>query len=109
MEGCAKWLEHGLGEPAAVMDATEAYRRSQEPLADFVADCCRLGPELSVSASRLREEYETWYKSERCWSSPRVVISNPAAVTGEHDIPRVACGASPAAVARSVGADRDPE
>jgi putative DNA primase/helicase len=64
VEGCAAWLEHGLGEPETVMHATEAYRRSQEPLADFVADCCRLGPDLSVPVTRLREEYETWCKSE---------------------------------------------
>jgi hypothetical protein len=29
-----------------------------------VADCCRLGPDLSVPVTRLREEYETWCKSE---------------------------------------------
>jgi putative DNA primase/helicase len=63
-EGCAQWLEQGLGEPEAVMHATDAYRRSQEPLADFVADCCRLGPGLNVPATRLREEYEMWCKSE---------------------------------------------
>lgn len=63
VEGCARWLSEGLGEPQAVMAATAAYRKSQEPLADFIADCCQLGPGLSVTAARLREEYEGWCKS----------------------------------------------
>ncbi|HXH20482.1 MAG TPA: phage/plasmid primase, P4 family [Dehalococcoidia bacterium] len=60
VEGCARWLAEGLGEPEAVMRATAAYRRSQEPLADFVRDCCQLGPDLTVPAFRLRGEYESW-------------------------------------------------
>jgi putative DNA primase/helicase len=64
VEGCARWLAEGLGEPAAVMQATAAYRKAMEPLADFIADCCRLGPGLSVPAARLRDEYETWCKAE---------------------------------------------
>lgn len=64
VEGCARWLADGLGEPDAVMRATEAYRKSQEPLADFMADCCELGDGYSVTAERLRGEYETWCKTE---------------------------------------------
>jgi phage/plasmid-associated DNA primase len=45
------------------MQATEAYRRSQEPLADFLADCCTLGAEHSVLATHLRDEYETWCRT----------------------------------------------
>src|SRR5882724_3884070 len=32
---CARWLANGLDEPKAVMQATAAYRKSQEPLTDF--------------------------------------------------------------------------
>jgi putative DNA primase/helicase len=63
VEGCARWLADGLGEPAAVMDATTAYRKSMEPLADFIAECCLLDSGCSVPATRLRDEYETWCKS----------------------------------------------
>jgi hypothetical protein len=45
------------------MEATDAYRRSQEPLADFVADRCRLGADCSITAERLRAEYEDWCRS----------------------------------------------
>jgi putative DNA primase/helicase len=63
-EGCAKWLAEGLGEPEAVMQATAAYRKSQEPLADFVLDCCVMGAVQSVTATSLRTEYESWCKAE---------------------------------------------
>jgi putative DNA primase/helicase len=64
VEGCQRWVAEGLGEPEVVMQATAAYRRSQEPLADFLADCCTLDAELSVSAAELREEYERWCRTE---------------------------------------------
>lgn len=60
VEGCAQWLEHGLGEPDVVMTATTAYRRSQEPLADFLEECCRLHPDVEVPIEKLRQEYERW-------------------------------------------------
>ena len=63
VEGCAQPLAHRLGEPAAVMRATAAYRTSQQPLADFVGHYCVLGPGLSVTAASLRETYEAYCKS----------------------------------------------
>jgi putative DNA primase/helicase len=64
VDGCTEWLTHGLGEPDVVMQATAAYRKSQEPLAEFVADCCHIGSGYSVPAARLREVYESWCKAE---------------------------------------------
>ena len=56
--GCARWLDQGLGEPAAVREATADYRRSQAPLTDFVEECCRLGAGFGVQAGELRAAYE---------------------------------------------------
>ena len=64
VDGCARWLREGLGEPEAVMAASLAYRRSQEPLTDFIAAFCTLGRDLAVPAQRLRDEYETWCRAE---------------------------------------------
>jgi putative DNA primase/helicase len=64
--GCQDWLRRkALDPPKAVEEATEDYRRSMDPLADFVAACCRLDPQpdqpsLWVSAKLLRDTYETW-------------------------------------------------
>jgi putative DNA primase/helicase len=62
--GLADYLANALGEPATVMQATAAYRREQEPLARFVADCCVLSPTASVPAQRLRDEYDNWCRSQ---------------------------------------------
>lgn len=62
--GCAQWFTEGLGEPAAVTEATAGYRKSQEPLSDFIADCCDLGDGLSVSTELLRDEYERWCRAQ---------------------------------------------
>lgn len=64
VEGCARWLAEGLGEPEAVMTATDAYRKSQEPLADFIEDCCDLAAAYSIGAQTLREAYEGWCRSD---------------------------------------------
>jgi putative DNA primase/helicase len=63
VEGCVRWLSDGLGEPGVVMQATADYRKAMEPLAEFVADCCVVRAGLSVPATRLRDEYETWCRS----------------------------------------------
>jgi putative DNA primase/helicase len=62
--GLADYLANRLGEPASVMQATAAYRREQEPLTDFVADCCVLSPTAAVPAQRLRDEYESWARHQ---------------------------------------------
>ena len=64
VEGCTRWLADGLGEPDAVMKATEAYRRSQEPLADFIANCCEVGETYGIGAQALRDAYEAWCRSQ---------------------------------------------
>jgi putative DNA primase/helicase len=59
-DGAAAWFASGLGVPDVVRRATEGYRASMDPLADFLADCCELHPDAAVTAKRLREAYETW-------------------------------------------------
>jgi putative DNA primase/helicase len=64
VEGCTQWLADGLHEPPGVREATDAYRRSQEPLTDFVEECCTLGPARTVPAQSLRDAYESWAKAQ---------------------------------------------
>jgi putative DNA primase/helicase len=42
MEGCLAWQKEGLRIPKAIVDATRAYRASQDVVGGFVEDCCRL-------------------------------------------------------------------
>jgi putative DNA primase/helicase len=58
--GCLAWQQHGLAIPKRVRQATEQYRHSQDPLRDWIADCCVLSPTAWTSSTELRQSYETW-------------------------------------------------
>lgn len=58
--GALQWKADGLGEPAAVSDATSEYRSEQEVFGQFVEDRCVLGDEQWVSLRGIRGAYESW-------------------------------------------------
>jgi putative DNA primase/helicase len=64
VEGAAMWFEGGLREPKAVRDATEAYRRSMDPLGDFLGGPLVLDPLGEIQATALREAYEAWCREQ---------------------------------------------
>jgi putative DNA primase/helicase len=62
VQGCLDWQERGLRFPAAVTDATAAYRQEQDVFEDFlVTECVRL-PQASCSAADLYAAYDLWCK-----------------------------------------------
>lgn len=63
--GCLAWQRDGLGEPAAVRDATDEYRTDSDPIADFVAECCESAVTAVTRASALFEAYGKWADSQR--------------------------------------------
>lgn len=60
MRGCLDWQAQGLNVPMRVELATQEYRRTQDPLADFVDAYAMLSENLWTSASALRGVYEAW-------------------------------------------------
>src|SRR3974390_288786 len=42
------------------MAATEGYRVASDPIADFLAECCILGPSEQATAQGLWDKYEGW-------------------------------------------------
>lgn len=58
VEGAIGWSEEGLTIPASIRAATEAYRADQDPLRDFLTDCCELDRDAWVTAAELRKAYE---------------------------------------------------
>jgi putative DNA primase/helicase len=60
VQGCLDWQREGLGLPAAVADATSAYREESDPIAAFLAECCATGDHLIVRANALYKAYDTW-------------------------------------------------
>ncbi len=60
VEGCAKWRTTGLIVPLAIEQATEEYRRSQDPLREFFDDWCVFEPHEYVRVTTLRNAYEAY-------------------------------------------------
>lgn len=58
VEGCLEWQAEGLALPAKVRAATEEYRRDEDVLGAFLAECCELEPTAAVSKSDLRAAYD---------------------------------------------------
>ncbi len=49
-----------LTVPDVVRDYTAAYRAEQDPLRDWLADCCQADPHAWTSIAAIRESYQTW-------------------------------------------------
>jgi putative DNA primase/helicase len=74
IRGCLEWRRDGLGVPAAVEEATSAYRVEQDILATFLAERCILDPRGWVLASALFGAYKAW--CEECgerWVSQKAL------------------------------------
>lgn len=59
-EGCMAYRFHGLGMPDEVKRATASYREEEDPLSDFVDECCATGPLMTASARELYRVYTRW-------------------------------------------------
>jgi len=62
VRGCLAWQKDGLGYPAAVLDATQAYREEQDVFEGFLVDECHRVASASCSAADLYDAYEHWCK-----------------------------------------------
>lgn len=60
VQGCLEWQQHGLGEPEEVRAATVAYRKDQDVLGQFLADCCVFSPSARAFAGDLYKAYVRW-------------------------------------------------
>jgi putative DNA primase/helicase len=60
VRGCRDWQRDGMAEPDEVRAATEAYRKEQDTIEEFLHDCCVLNDQLSAQAGKLLEAYTAW-------------------------------------------------
>ena len=60
LEGCLRYLEHGLHTPLTVLEATSSYQSDEDPLDEFLSTCCTMQPDASTLASNLYAGYKTW-------------------------------------------------
>ena len=60
LEGVLLWQREGLKPPAAVAEATQAYREEMDVLAAWLADCCIVKKVAEASAADLYRSYVQW-------------------------------------------------
>jgi putative DNA primase/helicase len=60
VRGCLAWQRDGLGEPAEVREATDAYREESDPMGEFLAAHTRFEADAKVPRKLLRKSYEDW-------------------------------------------------
>jgi P4 family phage/plasmid primase-like protien len=65
IEGAIAWQAEGLSEPAAITEASAAYRQEQDQLSRFLeAMEYRLGDQLWCPAKQLQQDWATWTEAE---------------------------------------------
>lgn len=63
VQGCLDWQRDGLGTPAEVKAATEAYRAEMDVIAEFLAESCVMTPNAATTKAALYEAYSAWCES----------------------------------------------
>jgi putative DNA primase/helicase len=58
--GALAWQRDGLGAPAAVTAATQAYRAESDAIGEWLDERCTLSPKASIQAKRLYDDYATF-------------------------------------------------
>ncbi|MEM1684651.1 MAG: phage/plasmid primase, P4 family [Nanopusillaceae archaeon] len=65
VEGARRWRAEGLGDPPAVVaQATEEYRRENDPLEEWITECCETALRATAPAKALYESYCKWAEAQ---------------------------------------------
>lgn len=68
IEGCLKWQQEGLIEPAIITQSTQEYRNEMSVLSLFVNDNCELVSTAHMELNALYELYKQWCKDSNSLS-----------------------------------------
>ncbi|HDR8114723.1 TPA: DNA primase [Bacillus cereus] len=60
IEGCLKWQQSGLSDPAIVRKATGDYKEEMDILGPFMFECCFKREDYQIEAKELYEVYANW-------------------------------------------------
>lgn len=58
--GAAEWYRHGLGRPAEIRDAVDAYRAEMDQIGRFLDEICLVNDQLRIEVSALYASYKRW-------------------------------------------------
>lgn len=64
VRGCLAWQSEGLNPPMSVMNATDAYQQTEDPIIDFILE--RTEPDNSswVPSAKLYKAYQEWAQDQ---------------------------------------------
>lgn len=74
VEGCLKWQQDGLKEPAVVKKATESYKADMDILDPYLIECCYVNPDDEQIKIEAKELYQNY--SDYCFQSGERTIGN---------------------------------
>ena len=61
VDGCLMWQKEGLDDiPAAIKELMEAYYKENDPIGQFIDECCVPDEDLKVKAQDLLKAYNNW-------------------------------------------------
>jgi putative DNA primase/helicase len=60
IQGCLSWQRNGLQYPQEVKEATEGYRKSQNPLEGFFEEYIIPNPVAKTTCEKIKELYKRW-------------------------------------------------
>jgi putative DNA primase/helicase len=61
VQGCLDWQKNGINPPQTVTEAGNEYRLDENPLQQFINDCCHVGTGHKVQAGKLHEAFTKWF------------------------------------------------
>jgi putative DNA primase/helicase len=61
VRGCLRWQRDGLAPPKVIIDATKAYQREEDVLADFLDQKCHRNPKYEVPATDIYDAFKEWH------------------------------------------------
>lgn len=65
VRGCLLWRKEGLAPPASVIAETDAWRNSEDQLAEFISDCCSESQPAREGATDLYKVFCRWWAVNR--------------------------------------------
>ena len=60
VEGCLRWQKEGLKPPRIVKQATDEYEAENDPLKDWLTECCIINKNARLRASDGYRSYQKW-------------------------------------------------
>lgn len=82
VEGAKRWNSSGITIPAAIKEAGDTYRASEDKMSEFVADCLEFTPLGQIKFNDVMELATEWFKKNNLFAPPDKAIAERLAEGG---------------------------